>query len=197
MEFLQSLKNRRSVYNINKDIEVEEKEVLNVIEEALIYTPSAYNSESQRVVVLLKEKHDLFWEMVKEEIKKMVKEEDFPKSEEKINAFKAGFGTVMFFDDQETTNHLMNKFPLYKDNFARWAVEQNGMLQSNVWVGLESLGLGASLQHYNELIEEKVKKEFSIDENWKLYAQMPFGKLLSIPDEKPKKELNIRMKILQ
>ena len=60
----------------------------------------------------------------------------------------------MFFDDSETTKMLTEKFPLYKENFIKWAVEQNGMLQGNVWVGLESVGLGASLQHYNELIEE-------------------------------------------
>ncbi|NFV72581.1 nitroreductase, partial [Clostridium botulinum] len=37
-------------------------------------------------------------------------------------------------------------------------------------------GFGASLQHYNELIEEDVKKEWNIPNNWKLIAQMPFGK---------------------
>lgn len=197
MEFLQSLKNRRSVYSISKEIKTEEKQILNLIEEAVKYTPSAYNSQSQRAVVLLNEKHDRFWEMVKEEIKKRVKPEDFETSEKKINGFKNGYGTVLFFDDRITTNALMEKFSLYKDNFAKWAIEQNGMLQINVWVGLETLGLGASLQHYNELIEEKVKSEFGIDENWQLQAQMPFGQLVLTPDDKPKMEVNGRMKILK
>ncbi len=197
MEFLQALKQRRSIYDINKDILVEEKQILELVETAVKYTPSAYNSQSQRLAVLLGEKHDRFWEMVKEEIKKRVKPEDFAVSEKKINAFKNGYGTVLFFDDRVTTNALMEKFSLYKDNFAKWAIEQNGMLQSNVWVGLESLGLGASLQHYNELIESRVKEEFDIDENWQLNAQMPFGNLVSTPDEKPKKDLAERMKVLK
>jgi predicted oxidoreductase (fatty acid repression mutant protein) len=197
MEFLQAIKQRRSIYDINRDILVEEKQILELIETAVKYTPSAYNSESQRLAVLLGEKHDRLWEMVKEEIKKRVKPEDFAVSEKKINAFKNGYGTVLFFDDRVTTNALMEKFALYKDNFAKWAIEQNGMLQSNVWVGLESLGLGASLQHYNELIESRVKEEFGIDENWQLNAQMPFGNLVSTPDEKPKKDLAERMKILK
>lgn len=197
MEFFESLRNRRSIYAIDKFVEIKKEEILEVIEEAVKYTPSAFNSESQRVVVLFDKKHDEFWEMVKAAIKRVVKPEDFPKSEEKINAFKNGYGTVMFFDDSETTKMLTEKFPLYKDNFIRWAIEQNGMLQSNVWVGLEQAGLGASLQHYNELVEEEVKKAFGINENWKLSAQMPFGRVLEVPGEKPKKNLSERLVVLE
>ena len=193
MEFLESLRKRRSIYSIDKSIGIKDQELVDFIREITQNTPSAYNSESQRVVVLLKDKHDLFWEMVKEEIKKIVKPEDYKKSEEKLNAFKAGYGTVLFFDDLNTTNKLIEKFPLYKANFSKWAIEQNGMLQSNIWVGLESLGIGASLQHYNELIEDRVKKEFNLDNNWSLNAQMPFGKILAYPDEKEKKDIKERV----
>jgi hypothetical protein len=196
MEFFASLKNRRSIYAIDKQVEVKKEDILKVVEEALKFTPSAFNSESQRIVLLFEEKHDEFWEMVKAAIKRVVKAEDFSKSEEKINGFKSGFGTVLFFDDSETTKMLTEKFPLYKENFIKWAVEQNGMLQGNVWVGLESVGLGASLQHYNELIEEEVKKEFGINKNWTLNAQMPFGRVLEIPGEKPKKDLKDRLVVL-
>lgn len=196
MEFFESLKKRRSIYAIDKQVELKKESILEVIEEAVRFTPSAFNSESQRVVLLFDKKHDEFWEMVKAQIKKVVKPEDFPKSEEKINGFKNGYGTVLFFDDSETTIGLTKKFPLYKENFIKWAVEQNGMLQSNVWVGLESIGLGASLQHYNELIEEEVKKEFGINNNWTLNAQMPFGRVLEIPGEKPKKDLKERLVVL-
>ena len=36
-------------------------------------------------------------------------------------------------------------------------------------------GFWASLQHYNPLIDDAVKKQWGISENWKLIAQMPFG----------------------
>jgi predicted oxidoreductase (fatty acid repression mutant protein) len=49
------------------------------------------------------------------------------------------------------------------------------MMQLAVWGGLAQDGLGASLQHYSELIEGDVKQKFDIPENWKLMAQMPFG----------------------
>ena len=193
MEFLESLRKRRSIYSIDKSIGIKDQELVDFIREITQNTPSAYNSESQRLVVLLKDKHNLIWEMFKEKIKKIVKPEDYKKSEEKLNAFKAGYGTVLFFDDLNTTNKLIEKFPLYKANFSKWAIEQNGMLQSNIWVGLESLGIGASLQHYNELIEDRVKKEFNLDNNWSLNAQMPFGKILAYPDDKEKKDIKERV----
>lgn len=197
MSNVEALKTRRSFYNINKDILVSEETILSLIEETVKYTPSAFNSESQRVVVLLNEKHEQVWEMVKAAIKKLVPENEFKKSEDKINAFKAGYGTILFFDDAKTTEALIEKFPLYKANFLKWAIEQNGMLQGNVWVGLSEMGIGASLQHYNELIEEQVKTAFNIDKSWTLQAQMPFGNIVTRPDVKPKKSLSERMVVLK
>ncbi len=197
MSNVEALKTRRSFYNINRDILVSEETILSLIEETVKYTPSAFNSESQRVVVLLNEKHEQVWEMVKAAIKKLVPENEFKKSEDKINAFKAGYGTILFFDDAKTTEALIEKFPLYKANFLKWAIEQNGMLQGNVWVGLSEMGIGASLQHYNELIEEQVKTAFNIDKSWTLQAQMPFGNIVTRPDVKPKKSLSERMVVLK
>lgn len=197
MEFLQALKNRRSVYNISKDIQVDELKIIEVISESVLNTPSAYNSESQRVVLLLGEKHDLFWDIVTEEIKKVVKPEDFSKSKEKMNGFKQGYGTVLFFDNFEVTEGLTKKFPLYKQNFLKWAEQQLGMLEGNVWVGLETLGLGASLQHYNELVEKRVKEVFDLPENYVLDAQMPFGNIIENPENKNHLPLEERMKIFK
>ena len=40
---------------------------------------------------------------------------------------------------------------------------------------LEEAGLGASLQHYNPLVDEVVRKHWGVHGNWQLRAQMPFG----------------------
>lgn len=49
--------------------------------------------------------------------------------------------------------HLEKEYSAYADNFKPWALESNGMLQINIWTGLKELGLGASLQHYNPVID--------------------------------------------
>lgn len=49
------------------------------------------------------------------------------------------------------------------------------MHQLAIWTMLEDMGLGASLQHYNPLIDEAVRSAWSLDPEWELVAQMPFG----------------------
>ena len=58
------------------------------------------------------------------------------------------------------------------------------MHQLAIWTMLEDAGFGASLQHYNPLIDEAVAKQWHINPNWKLIAEMPFGTSTQEPGEK-------------
>ncbi len=71
------------------------------------------------------------------------------------------------------------------------------MNQFNVWTSLQLEGFGASLQHYNELIADQVKKEWNIPEGWEVRAQMPFGKPTAQPGEKEIKPLEDRIKVFK
>lgn len=112
-----------------------------------------------------------------------------------MNAFGSGYGTVLFFEDQNVIKGLQEQFALYKDNFPIWSEQSSGMLQLVVWTALESEGLGATLQHYNPLVDEEVKKEWNIPESWKLIAQMPFGHPVAEPGEKDFAPISERVKI--
>ena len=70
---------------------------------------------------------------------------------------------------------MQEKFALYKDRFPTWAEHSSAMLQYANWVTLESEGLGANLQHYNPLIDERVAAEWKVPSNWQLTAQLVFG----------------------
>ena len=71
------------------------------------------------------------------------------------------------------------------------------MLQFAIWNILENEGLGASLQHYDPLIDQKVAEEWHVPESWKLLAQMPFGKIKEghVPKEKEILPIESRMKV--
>lgn len=183
-ELLEGLKTRRSYYGISKDKVVSEDKINEIVKDAVKYTPSSFNSQSARVVLLMNEQHDRFWDITMEALRKIVPQDQFASTEEKINAFKSGYGTVLFYEDQEVVEGLMTNFELYKDNFPVWSLQSSGMLQIVVWTALENEGLGASLQHYQELIDGDVKKEWNIPSSWKLLAQMPFGKPTFAPGPK-------------
>jgi predicted oxidoreductase (fatty acid repression mutant protein) len=55
-------------------------------------------------------------------------------SEAKINgSFRAGAGTVLFFEDTAVIEDLQQKFALYADNFPIWSEHATGIAQFAVW----------------------------------------------------------------
>jgi predicted oxidoreductase (fatty acid repression mutant protein) len=196
-DFYAAVSGRRSVYGISKEVVVSDEKIKEVIEFAVKHTPSAFNSQSARVVLLLEKEHDKLWDITKEALRKIVPVDQFSSTEEKINSFRSGYGSVLFFEDNSVIESLQEQFSTYKDNFPVWSSQSSGMHQFVIWTALEMEGFGASLQHYNELIEAEVKKEWSIPSNWKLIAQMPFGKPVVEPDEKQFKPLEQRIKIFK
>lgn len=192
--FYEALKERRSIYAISKESGVSNERIQEVINEAVLHTPSAFNSQSARVVVLFGENHNKLWDITEASLKKIVPEENFAPTKEKIDSFRNGYASVLFFEDQNVVKNLQEQFSLYKDNFPVWSQQSSGMLQYVIWTSLAVEGLGASLQHYNELIEEAVAKEWNIPSGWKLVAQMPFGKPVAGAGEKEFLPLDERVK---
>lgn len=84
-------------------------------------------------------------------------------------------------------------FPTYKDNFPIWAEQTDAMHQLAVWTMLEDAGMGASLQHYNPLIDDEVRKVWNLSDDWKLIAQMPFGVPVAQPGFKEVMSLDERV----
>lgn len=191
----ETIQNRRSVYAIGSEKIVPEQEITALVEDAVKYAPTAFNSQGARVLLLFGGAHEKLWDETLEVLRKIVPASGFAQTEQKINSFRAGYGTVLYFEDQSVVSGLQEKFPLYKDIFPVWSLESSGMLQYIIWASLEEKGLGASLQHYNPLIDEAVAKNWEVPKEWKLLAEMPFGKLLQAPDAKTFLPVEDRVKV--
>ena len=196
-DFYTAVTDRRTFYGISKEHVISDDKIKEIIEHAVKHTPSAFNSQSARVVLLLDKQHDKLWDITKEALRKIVPVDKFGSTEDKINSFRNGYGTILFFEDNSVIESLQKQFALYKDNFPIWSQQSSGMHQYVIWTALEIEGFGVSLQHYNELIEADVKKEWSISSKWKLIAQMPFGKPTAKPDEKQLQPLEERIKVFK
>ena len=181
MELYEAMKNRRSRYALSAKSPVSNKELEQLLRDAVQYTPSAFHSQSSRAVLLLGESHSALWRIVMEALRAIVKPERFAETEAKINSFAGGYGTILYFEDMGIVEGFQKAVPNYAENFPVWSNQSAGMLQYAVWTALSAKGLGASLQHYNPLIDTAVKQTFDIPENWRLLAQMPFGVALSEP----------------
>jgi len=197
MEFLQALKNRRSIYNLGTNVNLSNKEITSIISDCLKHSPSAFNYPTTNVIIAFGEKHQQIWQITTDILKEKLakKEETFAVAQNKINKFKAGVGTILFFEDTEIINELKETYAMYAENFSTWSNQANGMLQNNIWTVLIQANIGANLQHYNPLIDDKIKELFSIPDTWKLTAQMPFGSIEAQANEKYIEDISTRLKV--
>ncbi|NUU64250.1 nitroreductase family protein [Paenibacillus agri] len=195
--FFEAVKGRRSVYAISKESTISDERIKEIVEEAVLHSPSSFNSQSARAVVLLGENHDKLWNIAEDALRKIVPADQFEATAQRLGAFKAGYGSVLFFEDQNVIKQLQEKFATYADNFPLWSNQSSGILQFVVWTAFAEEGLGASLQHYNPLIDDEVKKEWGIPQEWKLIAQLPFGKTVAAPGPKEFQPIEERVKFVK
>ncbi|MBY3620463.1 nitroreductase family protein [Acinetobacter sp. CUI P1] len=195
--FLDAVKERRSIYAISKESTVTDAQIIEIVEQAVLHSPTSFNSQSSRAVVLLGEQHDKLWDITTETLRKIVPAEQFEGTAQKLASFKAGYGSVLFFEDQAVVKNLQENFALYAENFPVWSNQSSGILQFVVWTALSEAGLGASLQHYNPLIDDEVKEAWGIPQDWKLIAQLPFGKTVTPAGEKQFQPVEDRVKVFK
>lgn len=184
MSFLDHMKQRRTIYAIGKNVPLAQDKIEEIIKEAVRNSPSAFNSQTSRVVTLYGDSHTKFWNIVRETLRKMVPEDAFEKTDAKINSFAAGYGTVLFFEDQDVVKSLQEQFALYADHFPAWSEHSSAIAQFAVWTALAEQHIGASLQHYHPVIDEEVAETFDIPKNWRLRAQLVFGSIEAPAGEK-------------
>jgi len=194
MSFLAHMKQRRTIYAIGKNVPLTANQIENIIKDAVRNSPSAFNSQTSRVVTLYGASHEKFWNIVRETLRKVVPEDAFEKTNAKIDSFAAGYGTVLFFEDQETVKSLQKQFALYAEHFPAWSEHSTGIAQFAVWSSLAEHHIGASLQHYNPVIDAEVAATFDIPESWKLRAELVFGSIEAPAGEKTFLDDSIRFK---
>lgn len=183
-DFYSALESRRTIYGIGNQEVVPPARLREILEFCVRKSPTAFNGQQERIMLMLGKNHARVWEIALEKLRAIVPAESFDETEKRIAAFAAGYGTILYFEDTSITKGLQEKFPTYSANFPFWAAQAGGMLKAAVWNAFSFEGMGASIQHYSELIEDDVRSEFGVNPDWKLTAQMPFGNPTAPPDHK-------------
>ena len=193
-----ALQHRRSYYELTPESPIDDAQIEEIVRFAVKHIPSAFNSQSARLVLLLHEHHGAFWEIVKQTLQAVVSPEAFVATKQKIDtSFASGYGTVLFYEDTTVVRNLQDRFPRYADNFPTWSEHTSAMHQLAVWTMLEDAGFGASLQHYNPLIDNEVREHWKLPGQWRLIAQMPFGLPAGEPQEKSFEPLDERLSVFK
>lgn len=172
---IDTLRQRRTQYSLGKRLPVTKERVESVIKDAVRLSPSAFNSQSSRIVILFGAESGKLWNIAKDALRKIVPADAFAQTEARLDGFASGAGTILFYEDQAVVKGLQENFQPYAEHFPAWSEHASGMAQFAVWSALAAINIGASLQHYNPLIDAEAAKTWGIPSDWKLRAQMPFG----------------------
>ncbi|MDR2975955.1 MAG: nitroreductase family protein [Streptococcaceae bacterium] len=199
MTFIETLKNRRSIYALGKNIDGEK--AIAAIKEATRLSPTAFNSQSGRILVVTEDAQDKLWNsIVAGDLEATMKEqgateEAIANTKEKLAGFGKAYGTVLIYEDQDTIKDLQEKFDFYAENFPVWSEQGTGIVTMNIWGALTEEGIGANLQHYNPVIDADVAKAFDIPANWKLRGQLVFGSIEAPAADKEFISDDVRFKV--
>ncbi len=107
-EFLDLIKQRRSRYDLTNQSTLPKDEIVQLLEQCVLHTPSPFNSQSTRVLLLCGARQAQFWQLVKHELQSIISPENFAPTEEKLRAFAAAHGTILFFEDQRVVGAIPN-----------------------------------------------------------------------------------------
>ena len=183
-ELLQNLLDgRRSIYELSPQWVRPQAEVEEMLRQILLKTPSAYNAQPVRIMLLTGQNHTAHWQVVEDALIAHVGREAYDnRTRNKVHkAFMNGVATLLFLDYTPATEALQQKYPSYAHNFPLWAEQVQGSHQALVWSALAHMGFGANLQHYIGFADKEIKERLLIPGELRLVAQMPFGAPAAAP----------------
>ncbi|KAF5678572.1 nitroreductase HBN1 [Fusarium denticulatum] len=175
-KYLAAIRSRRTHYSIEAKSPISDTRIVEIAQEVVMHTPSSFNCQSTRLVVLLKDEHVKFWNMAKDCFRATMKPGIYAEYEKKLLQRQEGYGTILLFEDLEVVRQYQAKFPRFATHLLQFSEHNNAMQTFNLWTALSLEGLGCNLQHINPIIDQRLIGEWDISPQWSLKGQLVFGK---------------------
>lgn len=193
--FLDLVTKRRSIYALGKNSNYSKQDIENRIREVVKQVPTAFNSQTTRVVVLFDEAHDKFWNHIYDVQKDVLGGGMKDWMTGVVDGAKNGIGTVLFFEDKDAVKQMPTndaRQEAYKQN-------NNANSQYAIWLALTEMNLGANLQHFNvgyeQGFDKATKEMFGLPQSYEMLAQMPFGSIEQEAGEKEHIDGDVQVKV--
>ncbi|OAA39368.1 nitroreductase [Metarhizium rileyi] len=177
LSLAEAITKRGSLHMLSDHVDIPDTRIREIVREGLLHSPTPFNCQSGRTVILLKEEHKKFWDLAYDAVQASVSPVIFEKAfEPRIKMFRAAYGTILFYESQNALDKAVEKMPIVKEKMPQWSEHAAGMLQYVIWTMLCGEGLGVNLQHYNPMVDAPAAERWDIPADWSLKAQMVFGK---------------------
>ena len=195
--FLELAEDRRTIYALGKNTDLSQEEIEEQIRKVVKQVPTAFNSQTTRVVVLFDEANEKFWDHIYDVQKDVIQGEMWDMMSGVMVGAKDAVGTVLFFEDLDAVEQMPAqgvREEAYKQN-------NNANAQYALWLAFREMNLGASLQHfnvgYNHGFDKGTKEMFDLPESYEMLAQMPFGSIEQEVEAKDHIDTNEQVKVFK
>ena len=97
---LEVVKARRTFYGLKAESPISDDAIEGIVQDSLLHVPSSFNTQTSRIVVLLKKEHQKLWDIAIDVMEDLVAAGRLPKdmfekrTKPKLEAFHAAYGTV-------------------------------------------------------------------------------------------------------
>ena len=97
---MELVKSRRTYYNLKAESPISDDAIDSIVQDSVLHVPSSFNTQTSRVVLLLKEEHKKVWDITIKVMEGLVAAGHVPKEMfetstlPKLESFKAAYGTV-------------------------------------------------------------------------------------------------------
>lgn len=193
--FVDLLEKRRSIYALGTNSDYSKKDIETRIREVIKQVPTAFNSQTTRVVVLFDDANTKFWDHIYDVQKDVLEGEVWDMMSGIMTGAKNGIGTILFFEDKDA----VEKMPAQGVRQEAYKQNNNANAQYAIWLALTEMDLGASIQHFNvgyeQGFDKGTKEMFGLPESYEMLAQMPFGSIEQEASEKEHIDTNIQVKV--
>ena len=91
---MKAVASRRTFYALSPSSPIPDSRIQELLTETIKNTPSAFNSQTTRLVLVLKKEHEKLWDTITEVYKQQLPDEKFQHAKGRFEMFRKGYGTV-------------------------------------------------------------------------------------------------------
>ncbi|MBG9979976.1 nitroreductase family protein [Facklamia sp. DSM 111018] len=195
-KFIDLASKRRSHYVVGKNVDYTVEEIADYIGKVALEVPTAFNSQTSRLVIVTGEANAKVWNIIHQTQKEVLPAEMYEYFKGLFEGSENNaFGTILFFEDREA---IKANIPTNEERQEIYKEQNAANTQYATWLALTELDLGATLQHFNvgykQGFDRSLREALNLPESWELNAQMPFGSIEA--EANPKDKMPVDEKVL-
>lgn len=92
--FMNAMESRRTIYQLTNESTIPDARIKELIEHTIKHVPTSFNSQTTRVVVVLKEEHEKLWDAIMAVYEQQLAPEKFEHAKGRMVGFRKAYGTV-------------------------------------------------------------------------------------------------------